>query len=65
MIAFLAGSLSPWLLGRLREAFPAGRGLAIGFTAFALVSIFFVARKVPETMGKSLEEISVLAEVPA
>jgi len=35
------------------------------FTAFALVSIFFVARKVPETMGKSLEEISVLAEVPA
>lgn len=37
MIAFLAGSLSPWLLGRLREVFPAGAGLGYGFASFAAV----------------------------
>ncbi len=44
-------------------AFPpiASQSLTIAygiFTAFALVSIFFVKRKVPETTGKSLEQIS-------
>jgi hypothetical protein len=44
-------------------AFPpvAARSLTIAygiFTAFALASIFFVRTKVPETTGRSLEEIS-------
>lgn len=37
MIAFLAGSLSPWLLGRMREIFPAGAGLGYGFASFAAI----------------------------
>lgn len=37
MIAFLVGSLSPWLLGRLREIYSGGHGLTFGFTANALV----------------------------
>ena len=32
MLAFLVGSLSPWLLGRLRELSPAGQGLGQGFS---------------------------------
>lgn len=35
MLAFLAGSLSPWLLGRLRESSPAGVGLSQGFSALS------------------------------
>lgn len=35
MVAFLAGSLSPWLLGRLRESSPAGVGLGHGFSALS------------------------------
>lgn len=35
MLAFLIGSLSPWLLGRLRESQPDGRGLGVGFSALA------------------------------
>ena len=33
MLAFLAGSVSPWLLGRLRETHAAGQGLGLGFSA--------------------------------
>lgn len=33
MLAFLVGSLSPWLLGRLRETHAAGQGLGIGFSS--------------------------------
>ena len=35
MLAFLVGSLSPWLLGHLREVCPAGQGLGLGFSALA------------------------------
>jgi hypothetical protein len=35
MLAFLVGSLSPWVLGRLREAYPAGQGLGYGFSALS------------------------------
>jgi MFS family permease len=35
MLAFLVGSLSPWLLGHLRETCPAGQGLGLGFSALA------------------------------
>jgi sugar phosphate permease len=35
MLAFLVGSLSPWLLGRLRESTPGGQGLGFGFSALA------------------------------
>lgn len=35
MLAFLVGSLSPWLLGLLRESYPAGRGLRHGFCALS------------------------------
>ncbi|PTX91374.1 MFS transporter [Opitutus sp. ER46] len=34
MAAFLVGSLSPWLLGRFREIYPAGHGLGYGFAWF-------------------------------
>ena len=53
------------------SAFPpiATRSLMIAygiFTVFALASIFFVRAKVPETMGKSLEQISAESmKVPA
>lgn len=36
MLAFLAGSLSPLLLGRVREACPPGQGLGLGFAALSL-----------------------------
>jgi MFS transporter, Spinster family, sphingosine-1-phosphate transporter len=35
MLAFLAGSLSPWLLGRLRESYPTGQGLSLGFSGLS------------------------------
>jgi MFS transporter, Spinster family, sphingosine-1-phosphate transporter len=35
MLAFLAGSVSPWLLGRLRESHPAGQGLGYGFSTLS------------------------------
>lgn len=35
MLAFLAGSLSPWLLGRLRESHADGLGLGYGFSALS------------------------------
>jgi sugar phosphate permease len=31
MLAFLTGSVSPWMLGRLRDAFASGEGLSYGF----------------------------------
>lgn len=39
MLAFLVGSLSPWLLGRLRESNAAGIGLAYGFSALSLAYV--------------------------
>ena len=36
MLAFLAGSVSPWLLGQCREMFPAGRGLSYGFASLSI-----------------------------
>jgi sugar phosphate permease len=36
MLAFLAGSVSPWALGQCREMFPAGRGLSYGFAALSI-----------------------------
>jgi len=55
MLAFLAGSLSPWLLGRLRESHPAGQGLGYGFSALSgayllggvavLAAVFFTFRR--------------------
>jgi sugar phosphate permease len=35
MLAFLLGSVSPWLLGLCREAFPAGQGLSYGFAGLS------------------------------
>lgn len=35
MLAFLAGSLAPWLLGHLRETMPAGQGLGFGFSSLS------------------------------
>ena len=39
MLAFLAGSLSPWLMGRCREIFPAGQGLSAGFSFLSLAYV--------------------------
>ncbi|NLS96453.1 MAG: hypothetical protein GXX96_30315 [Planctomycetaceae bacterium] len=39
MIAFLIGSVSPWLLGRFRDAFGDVPGLSYGFAAFAAVYV--------------------------
>jgi hypothetical protein len=36
MLAFLAGSVSPWALGQCRELFPAGHGLSYGFAALSI-----------------------------
>ena len=36
MVAFLAGSTSPWLLGVCRESFADGYGLSYGFAAMSL-----------------------------
>ncbi len=35
MLAFVAGSVSPWLLGQAREAWDDGRGLSYGFAALS------------------------------
>jgi MFS family permease len=35
MLGFLAGSISPWLLGRMRETAASTQGLAAGFTALS------------------------------
>jgi len=35
MLAFMIGSISPWLLGHLRESYPAGLGLGYGFSALS------------------------------
>jgi MFS family permease len=35
MLAFLVGSLSPWVLGRLREVYPAGEGLGRGLSCLS------------------------------
>jgi hypothetical protein len=40
MLSFLVGSVSPWLLGRLREIFADGSGLSIGFAC--LSAAYFV-----------------------
>ncbi|MPN33718.1 hypothetical protein SDC9_181209 [bioreactor metagenome] len=39
MLAFLAGSLSPWLMGRCREIFPQGQGLSTGFSVLSLAYV--------------------------
>jgi MFS family permease len=39
MLAFLAGSLSPWVMGRCREIFPAGQGLSTGFSFLSLAYV--------------------------
>ena len=39
MLAFLAGSISPWLLGQAREVYGAARGLSYGF---AVLSVAYV-----------------------
>ncbi len=36
MLAFLAGSASPWALGLLRDAVAEGRGLSLGFSLLSL-----------------------------
>ena len=37
MIAYLIGSLSPWMMGRFREIFDGGMGLSYGFASFGAV----------------------------
>ena len=36
MVAFLAGSISPWLMGYLREVLEPGKGLSFAFAAYSL-----------------------------
>jgi MFS family permease len=65
MLAFLTGSLSPWLLGRLRETHAAGRGLGLGFSALGgayviggvavLCAVMFTFRKDQVAEGKEVE----------
>ncbi|HOC57759.1 MAG TPA: MFS transporter [Verrucomicrobiota bacterium] len=55
MLAFLVGSLSPWLLGRLRESYAEGLGLGYGFSVLSgayllgglalLVAVFFTFQR--------------------
>ena len=40
MLAMLIGSLSPWLMGLLRESQPRGEGLGVGFAAMSGVYLF-------------------------
>ena len=69
--ALAVAAAAQWLANfAVSTAFPpiASHSLTIAygiFTAFAIVSIFFVKRKVPETTGRSLEEISEAAEPAA
>jgi len=62
--ALAVAAAAQWLANfAVSTAFPpiADRSLTVAygiFTLFAVVSIFFVRRRVPETTGKSLEEIS-------
>jgi MFS transporter, Spinster family, sphingosine-1-phosphate transporter len=35
MVAFLAGSISPWLMGHINDVFPLGQGLSYGFAALS------------------------------
>ena len=59
--AEFGGPFSIWELKVIQEVV----SLSV-FTVFALASIFFVRAKVPETMGKSLEQISAESmKVPA
>ncbi|MDR0902199.1 MAG: MFS transporter [Opitutaceae bacterium] len=37
MVAFLVGSLSPWALGRMKDAFPDGSGLSRGFACLSVL----------------------------
>jgi sugar phosphate permease len=39
MLAYLIGSVSPWMLGRFRDAFGDVPGLAYGFAAYAIVYV--------------------------
>jgi MFS family permease len=43
MIAFLAGSTSPWLLGKCREWFGEGHGLSYGFAGLSLAYLIGAA----------------------
>ena len=62
--ALAVAAAAQWLANfAVSTAFPpvAARSLTLAygiFTAFAVISIFFVRSRVPETTGKSLEEIS-------
>ncbi|MBI1351990.1 MAG: sugar porter family MFS transporter [Actinomycetales bacterium] len=62
--ALAVAAAAQWIANfAVSTAFPpiASQSLTVAygiFTAFAVVSIFFVRRKVPETTGRSLEEIS-------
>ncbi len=39
MVAFLAGSLAPWLMGYLREVLEPGKGLSYAFAAYSLAYV--------------------------
>lgn len=66
MLAFLVGSLSPWLLGRLRETHPAAEGLGLGFSALGgayviggiavLCAVLFTFRRDKVAEGKEAED---------
>ncbi len=68
--ALAVAAAAQWMANfAVSTAFPpvAARSLTFAygiFTLFAIASIFFVRHKVPETTGRSLEEISQDAQVP-
>jgi MFS transporter, Spinster family, sphingosine-1-phosphate transporter len=67
MLAFLVGSASPWLLGRLRESCPAGLGLGYGFSGLAgayLVGGLAVLSAVLFTFKKDYQPESLAAGEP-
>ena len=52
MVSFTTQLVFPWELATFGAAFAFGV-----FGLFALLGLFFVIKKVPETKGKSLEDI--------
>ena len=70
MLAFLTGSLSPWLMGRCREIYPKGLGLSAGFSFLSLayviggiavlIAVFFTFEKDRyREQGMPLQETAV------